>query len=55
MIGWQLTSRGGCGGGDGVGGDVIGYSLMELDILSRLGLGMSYSSMERVRLRSSIR
>lgn len=31
------------------------YSLMELDILSRLGRGMSYSSMERVRLRSSIR
>lgn len=28
---------------------------MELDILSRLGRGISYSSMDRVRLRSSIR
>lgn len=28
---------------------------MELDILNRLGLGISYSSMDRVRLRSSIR
>lgn len=30
------------------------HSLMELDILSLLGLGISYSSIERVRLRSSI-
>lgn len=31
------------------------HSLMELDILSRLGRGMSYSSIDRVRRRSSIR
>lgn len=31
------------------------YSLMELDILNRLGRGMSYSSIESVRRRSSMR